>query len=330
MTAPRHILSAAAACLLLLALYAPPAAAQDWPSRNVTLVVPFGPGSATDVVARIIGARMSEVLGQQVIVENVSGAGGMIGVARVAKAPPDGYQIALGAVDSLAQSQTLYAKPLIDSTKDFEPVALAVEQPLLLISRKELPPNTFREFAAYVKENSAKMQFGSGGAGSAVHLACSQITHALGTAVAHVPYRSSAAALQDLIAGTLDFYCPLAAAGAPLIEARSVKALAVLTRDRSPLMPDLPSAREQGVEGIDAYYWMGYFLPKGTPEPIVTRLNAAIGAALDTPAVATRLREVGTTVVARERRSPSYLRKFLDDEIRRWAETIKASGVKLN
>lgn len=323
----RHAVSA---CLAAFAAAASPAAAQDWPARSITLIVPFGPGSATDVVARIIGARMSEVLGQQVIIENVSGAGGMIGLARVAKAGPDGYQMGLGAVNSIAQSQALFAAPLYKSATDFTPVGLAVEQPLLLIARKELPPNTLKEFAEYVKVNHGKMQFGSGGAGSAVHLACSQITQALGTSVAHVPYRSSAAALQDLVAGTLDFYCPLAAAGAPLIDAKSVKALAILTRNRSPLMPNLPSAQEQGIKGIDAYYWMGYFLPRGTPEPIVAKLNAAIGAALDTPAVASRLRDVGTTVVAPERRSPAYFRSFVEAEIRKWAETIKSSGVKLN
>lgn len=330
MTSFSRRLHAVCAGFAALAVLVAPAAAQDWPTRSVTLVVPFGPGSATDVVARIIGARMSEVLGQQIVVENVSGAGGMIGLARVAKAAPDGYLMGLGAVDSIAQSQALFATPLYNSSTDFTPVGLAIEQPLLLIARKELPPNTLKEFAAYVKVNHGKMQFGSGGAGSAVHLACSQITQAIGTTVAHVPYRSSAAALQDLIAGTLDFYCPLAAAGAPLIEAKSVKALAILTRDRSPLMPSLPSAREQGIEGIDAYYWMGYFLPKGTPAPIVAKLNGAIAAAIDTPAVVSRLRVAGTTVVAPERRSPAYFTSFVNDEIKKWAEAIKSSGVKLN
>lgn len=316
--------AAALACLVT------PAASQEWPSRSITLIVPFGPGSATDVVARIIGARMSEALGQQVIVENISGAGGMIGLARVAKAPPDGYIVGLGAVDSIAQSQALFTTPLYNSATDFTPVGLAVEQPLLLIARKELPANSMKEFAEYVKVNHGKMQFGSGGAGSAVHLACSQITQALGTTVAHVPYRSSAAALQDLVAGTLDFYCPLAAAGAPLIDSKSVKALAILTRDRSPLMPALPSAREQGINGIDAYYWMGYFLPKNSPDHIVSKLNAAMGTALDTPAVVSRLKDVGTTVVPQDRRSPSFFKTFVSAEIAKWSEAIKISGVKLN
>lgn len=326
----QSIRSLSVAGIAALASFVMPVAAQNYPTRSITLVVPFGPGSATDVVARIIGARMSEALGQQVIVENISGAGGMIGLARVAKAPPDGYMMGLGAVDSIAQSQALFATPLYNSATDFTPVGLAVEQPLLLIARKELPASTLKEFAAYVKANHGKMQFGSGGAGSAVHLACSQITQAIGTTVAHVPYRSSAAALQDLVAGTLDFYCPLAAAGAPLIDSKSVKALAILTRDRSPLMPNLPSAREQGIDGIDAYYWMGYFLPKSTPDPIVDKLNAAMRTALDTPAVIARLKDVGTTVVPADRRSPSFFKSFVSSEISKWSEAIKTSGVKLN
>ena len=311
-------------------LGAPPVAAQDWPTRNVTLVVPFGAGSATDTVSRIIGARMSELMGQQIIVENVGGAGGMIGVSRVAKANADGYTIALGAVDTFAQSQTLYAKPLYDSMKEFAPVALAVEQPLLLITRKELPPNNLKEFSDYVKANHGKMQFGSAGVGSAPHLVCSQITHAIGVSVPHVPYRSSAPALQDLIAGTLDFYCPLAPAATGLIENKQIKAIAVLTKERSPLLPNLPSAAEQGMPGIDGYYWMGYFLPKGTPDSIVTKLNGIISQSLDTPTVAARLRDVGTSVVAPQRRTSAYLQKYVEDEIKQWAATIKASGVKLN
>ena len=316
--------------LAVLGMSIAPAAAQDWPTRFVTVVVPFGAGSGTDTVARIIGARMSEELGQQVIIENVGGAGGMIGAARVAKAAPDGYQIVIGAVDTFAQNQTLYATPMYNSATDFTPVALAVEQPLILIATKEIPAANLQEFAAYMKANQNKMQFGSAGVGSAPHLACSQIVSAIGAAVAHVPYRGSAPALQDMIAGNLDFYCPLAAAATPLIEAKAVRALAMLTRERSVLMPDLATAAEQGVSAVDGYYWMGFFLPKGTPTPIVTKLHAAINAALDTPSVQARLRDVGTTVVAPERRSPAYLQTFVEREIDKWASSIKASGIKLN
>ena len=157
------------------------------------------------------------------------------------------------------------------------------------------------------------MQFGSAGVGSAAHLACFQFTSAIGVTVTHVPYRSSAPALQDLLAGRLDFYCPLAVAGIPLIQNKSAKALAVLTQDRSPLLPDLPTAKEQGIAGIDGYYWMGFFFPKGTPDAIVKKFNAALNVALDKPDVQSRLRTLATTVVPPDRRSPDYLQKYLGD-----------------
>jgi tripartite-type tricarboxylate transporter receptor subunit TctC len=163
------------------------ATAQNWPARPVTMVVPFAAGSASDTVGRILGARLSEVLGQQVIIENVSGAGGMTGVARVAKAPPDGYQFVLGGIDTFAQSQSLYKKPLYNSLADFAPVVLMVEQPLVLVTRKDLPPVTLQEFIAYTKANQAKMQYGSAGVGSGSHLACAQLNAAIGVSTIHVP-----------------------------------------------------------------------------------------------------------------------------------------------
>jgi tripartite-type tricarboxylate transporter receptor subunit TctC len=289
--------------------------------------VPFGAGSATDIVARIIVPRVSEVLGQQVVVENVGGAGGAIGATRAAKASPDGYQMVLGAVDTFAQSQSLHKTPPYNSITDFTPIALAVEQPLLLTVKKNLPVENLKEFVTYMKANQAKMQFGSSGVGSAVHLACFRITSAVGATVTHVTYRGSAQALQDLIAGHLDFYCPIATAAMAPVENGSLKAIAILTQERSSLLPNLPTAKEQGFDGLDGYYWMGFFAPKGTPEPIVKKLNAAINAALDTPEVQARLRDLTTTVVAPERRSSAYLQKFLESEITKWADTIKASGI---
>jgi tripartite-type tricarboxylate transporter receptor subunit TctC len=327
LTRSPHIRNLSLACLIAFACSAATAVAQTWPTRFVTLVVPFGPGSGSDTVARIIAARTSELIGQQVVVENLGGAGGLIAVSRVAKAAPDGYQVVLGAVDTFAQSQYLQKTPPYNAKTDFTPVALAVEQPLVLTVRKELPVTNLKEFAAYVKANQHKMQFGSAGIGAAPHLACLLLTSAIGATVTHVPYRSSAPALQDMIAGNLDYYCPLAVAAIPLVEGKSIKALAVLTRERSPLLPDLPTASEQGFEVVDGYYWMGLFLPKGTPEPIVTTLNSTISAALDTASVQARLRDVAATVVARERRSSAYLAKYLEDEIVKWAATMKASGI---
>jgi tripartite-type tricarboxylate transporter receptor subunit TctC len=323
------LLVALVAGLMLLRCLSP-AAAQDWPTRPVTLVVPFAAGSASDTVARILGARLSELLGQQMVVENVGGAGGMTGTARVAKAAPDGYQLLLGGLDTVAQNQTLYRKPLYNSTADFAPVGLIVEQPLVLVARKELPAANLQEFIAHAKANQAKMQYGSSGPGSGSHLACAQLNAAIGVDITHVPYRGSSPAMQDLIGGRMDYFCALAAAALPQLGSNSVTALAVMTRNRSPLLPDLASVHEQGIAEFDSYFWSGFFLPRGAPPAIIAKLNAASGETLDTASVQERLKAVGVTVVAPERRSPDYLKRFLDSEIDKWAAIIKASGVSLD
>src|SRR6195256_4584443 len=302
------------AAISALAAATGPAAAQTWPTRPVTMVVPFAAGSASDTVARILGGRLSEVLGQQVIIENVGGAGGMTGVARVAKAVPDGYQFVLGGIDTFAQNQTLYKKPLYNSVSDFEPVALMVEQAIILVARNELPVKDLKEFTAYAKANQAKMQYGSAGAGSGSHLACAQLNAAIGVDVTHVPYRGSPPAMQDLIAGRIDYFCALSAAAMPQLSGNSMKAIAIMTRDRSPLLPDLASAHEQGLTDFDCYFWSGFFLPKGTPAAIVQKLHDSAVEAMNTPAVQDRLKTVGVTVVAPERRSSDYLKSYVASE----------------
>jgi tripartite-type tricarboxylate transporter receptor subunit TctC len=306
------------------------AAAQTWPARPITMVVPFAAGSASDSVGRVLTARLSELLGQQVIIENVAGAGGMTGVSRVAKAAPDGYQFVLGGIDTFAQNQTLYKKPLYNAVTDFAPVALVVDQPLVLVTRNELPVGNLREFIAYAKANQGKMQYGSAGAGSGSHLACAQLNAAIGVDITHVPYRGSPPAMQDLIAGRIDYFCALAAAAMPQLGSNSMKAIAVMTRNRSPLLPNLPTAHEQGLTDFDSYFWSGFFLPRDTPAAIVQKLQAAAVATVDTPLVQERLKVLGVTVVAPARRSTDYLIRFLDSEIGKWAAIIKASGVSLD
>jgi tripartite-type tricarboxylate transporter receptor subunit TctC len=307
-----------------------PATAQNWPTRPLSLVVPFAAGSASDTVARILSVRLSEVLGQQVIIENVGGAGGMTGVARVAKAAPDGYQFVLGGIDTFAQNQTLYKKPLYNSLTDFAPVALMVEQPLVLVARNDLPAGNLQEFIAYAKANQGKMQYGSAGVGSGSHLACAQLNAAIGVDITHVPYRGSPPAMQDLIAGRIDYFCALAAAAMPQLGSNSMKAIAVMTRNRSPLLPSLASAHEQGLSEFDSYFWSGIFLPKDTPVAIVQKLHAAAVDTMNTPFVQERLKGVGVTVVTPERRSTDYLKTFVVAETEKWAATIKASGVSLD
>jgi tripartite-type tricarboxylate transporter receptor subunit TctC len=318
------------ACAIASVLAPHPAASQTWPTRPVTMVVPFAAGSASDTVARILGARLSEALGQQIIIENVSGAGGMTGVARVAKAAPDGYQFVLGGIDTFAQSQTLYKKPLYNAVADFAPVALVVEQPLVLVVRNDLPVADLQQFIAYAKANQAKMQYGSAGAGSGSHLACAQLNAAIGVETIHVPYRGSPPAMQDLIAGRIDYFCALAAAAMPMLASDSVRAIAIMTRDRSPLLPNLASAHEQGLTNLDSNFWSGFFAPKDTPAAVVERLHAGTVETLNTPSVAERLKVAGVTIVPPDRRSPAYLKQFVESEIVKWAAIIKASGVSLD
>ncbi len=314
------------AALAILTAAAAPAAAQSWPERPLTMVVPFAAGGAVDVMGRILAARLSEVLGQRVVIENVGGAGGMSGSYRVAKATPDGYEFVLGSVGTHAQSQSLYKKPLYNAATDFAPVALIAELPLVVVARKDLPASNLPEFIAYAKANQAKLQFGSAGIGSADHLTCVLLDSAIGVNVTHVPYRGGQPAMQDLIAGRIDYVCNIITTALPEIQAELVKPITITTKDRSPLLPNLPTAQEQGLKDFEAYTWDAFFMPKGTPDAIVQKLNAATIATVKTPAVQQRLKEIGATIVAPERRSSEYLGKFVPAQIEKWAGPIKASG----
>lgn len=318
-----------ALAFLAAVFFAPAASAQNFPTRPMTIVVPFGVGSALDLIARIIGPRLSELLGQPVLVENISGGGGMTAAARVANSPPDGYQILHGGVDVMAMNQTLYKKPLYNAQTDFVPIGLVGDQALVLLARGDFPANDMREFIAYTKANHAKMQFGSGGAGSGAHLNCMRVNAAIGVDVTHIPYRGSAQAMQDLFAGRLDYYCALGAAAVGPLESKQAKGIAILTRERSPLFPTLRSAHEQGLTNFHADFWTGLFVSKGTPEPIAQKLSQALQATLNTPSVQERLLKIAVTVAAPDRRSPAYLKSFVESETRLWEGVIKASGVEL-
>jgi tripartite-type tricarboxylate transporter receptor subunit TctC len=304
-----------------------PAAAQNWPTRPVTMVVPFGAGSGIDVLGRVLAPALSEILGQQIVVENVGGAGGMTGSSRVARATPDGYQFVLGNVGTHAHSQSLYSKPIYNAASDFMPVGLIADTPQVLISRADLPADNLQAFIAYAKVNQAKMQYGSPGAGSAAHLGCVLLNAAIGVQVTHVPYRGGGSAMQDLLAGRIDYQCPLIALAISQIESKKVKALSVLTHNRSAILPSVPSAHEQGVIDFEVSTWNAFFLPKGTPLAIVQKLHDATIAAISSSAVQERLKQIGAEPVAPERRSREYLEKFLESEIKKWAIAIKAAGV---
>jgi tripartite-type tricarboxylate transporter receptor subunit TctC len=323
----RTFIGLAAASVLASAAVSTPAGAQAWPSRPMTMVVPFAAGGGADIMGRIVAARLAEILGQQVIVENAGGAGGMTGAYRVAKATPDGYLFVLGTNGTHALNQSLYKNPLYDAATDFAPVALIAEQPIALLARKDLPADNLQQFIAYAKVNQAEMKYGSAGAGSAVQLACVLLNAANALHITHVPYRGSAPAMQDLIAGRIDYQCANLAPALGQIESRQVKAIAILGRRRTALMPDLPTADEQGQKDFEAILWYGLFLPKGTSAPIVQKLNAAAVATMNTPAVQERMKQNGAELAAPERRSSEYLGKLVESEIKKWAGPIKASGV---
>lgn len=321
----KKVLLAAALAVLVSAGQA---SAQDFPTRPVTMIIPFAAGGPTDVLGRVIGQRMGEILGQTVVIENVGGAGGMTGSKRVADAKPDGYTMVLGTVGTHAQGQTLYKRPLYNTLTDFTPVALIAEVPIALLVRKDLPVNNLKEFVEHAKKNQNQMQFGSAGAGSATHLGCVVLNSAMGTNITHVPYKGTGPAMQDLVAGRIDFLCEIVSTAKPQIDGGSVKALAIMTTERSPVLPNLPTSREQGLD-VQAYTWNAIFLPKGAPENVVKKLHDAAVGAMNTPAVKERLQGLGAMLVGPDRQSPAYLGKFVADEIKKWEAPIKASGVQV-
>jgi tripartite-type tricarboxylate transporter receptor subunit TctC len=304
-----------------------PALAQDWPTRPITMIVTFAPGGTNDTVARILASRMGDYLGQTIVVENVAGASGLTGTARVAKSAPDGYQLLLGDNGIFGIAPGVY-RNLPYAVTDFAPVGLLAELSLVLATRKDLPAATLEEFIAYTRANQAKLQYGSPGAGTVPHLACVMLNAAIGVNVTHIPYRGGAPAMQDLIAGRIDYQCPIMPTALPQIEGRRVKVLASLSDKRSSLLPELPSVRELGLN-VDVNVWLALFLPKGTPPAIVRKLHDAAGMAMEAPAIAARLHEVGADTVPTERRSPEYLQTLVGSEIQKWSAPIKASGVSM-
>src|SRR5256886_1243510 len=320
--------SAAGACGILLAITGT-TLSQTYPARPMTMIIPFAAGGPTDVLGRVMAQRMSEILGQQIVVENVGGAGGMTGSKRVADAAPDGYSFVLGTVGTHAQSQTMYKKPLYHAT-DFTPVALIAEVPIVLISRRDLPVNDLPEFIAYAKANQTKMQYGSAGAGSATHLGCVLLNYLIGVDITHVPYRGTGPAMQDLQGGRIDYLCEIVSTAKPQIDGGTVKPIAIMTKERSKALPNVPTGLEQGTPDLEAYTWNAIFLPKGAPADIVKKLNDAAVEAMKTPTVKERLEGLGAVIVSDDRATPEYLGQFLKSEIEKWAGPIKASGVTVD
>lgn len=323
-------LKALVAAVSVLFCLAVPAAAQDWPSRPITLVVPFAAGGGIDTSARVQALALTEILGQAVVVENIGAAGGTIGSARVAKAAPDGYTFLIGNSGTHAYSQSLYAKRPYDAAADFEPIGLVSESPRILIARKDLPVNGLQEFIAYAKANQAKMQYGSAGVGSGTHLPCALLNIAMGVDIVHVPYRGAGNAMQDLLGGRVDYMCDTIQTGVEQAKSGTVKGIAVMAHQRVPIIADLATTGEQGLKGVEATVWNAFFFPKGTPDPIVRRMNKALGDMVERPDIKQRLEALGLVIVPPQQRTPEYLAKLLPQEIERWGAVIKAAGISVN
>jgi tripartite-type tricarboxylate transporter receptor subunit TctC len=317
-----------------LAAFVCPAAAQDlqkdWPNRPVTMVVPFAAGGPMDSLARILQPTLGETLGQPIIIENTPGGGGLTGSLRVSQAAVDSHMFVLASIGTHAIGYSMHSKPAYHPANDFQPVAFVADAPLMLMVKKDLPPNNLQEFIAYTKANHDKMTFSSGGTGTSSHISCVMLNQIMGVNVTHVPYRGGGPAFQDLIAGRIDYICNYVSIGAPAVKAGQVKALATLARERTAAVPDLPTAEQQGLKDFDVSAWNAILLPKSATPAMVAKFNAAVSKALDNPAMRGRLDALGLIPAAPERRSPQYLRSYIESEIEKWAKPVKASGLQVD
>jgi len=315
------------AIVMLLLVSGAPGLAQDWPTRPVTMVVPFAPGGVYDTFGRVYAASFSDLLHQQVIVENVPGAGGMAGAARIARAEPDGYAFLFGGESPNTQSPLVNKAPLYDPATDFAPVALMAIQPLILVTRSGIPGGNLADFIAYAKANQAKMQYGSPGTGTGSHLACALLGLTAGFDVTHVPYRGLGPAMQEILAGRIDYLCPTITTAIGQIKNGQVQATAVLGRERSATLPGVATAEEQGLKNFEVYSWNAIYLPKATPATIVAKLNATAAAAMEQPAVKARLHDLGAAAPPPAQRSSQYLQDFTLSELKKWGGVVKAAGI---
>ncbi|HYF06806.1 MAG TPA: tripartite tricarboxylate transporter substrate binding protein [Acetobacteraceae bacterium] len=305
---------------------APGARAQDFPTRPITMIVVFAPGGATDVLARIVAEHMSRQPGWRVVVENVTGAGGTIGGARGAQAAPDGHTLTVGSLGSHSAAPSIYRNVAYDP-RELQPIGLIAGTPLFFVVRNGHPARTMQEFLALVRANPGQVSNANAGIGSTNHLACSLFAHLTGARMNEIPYRGEGPAVNDIVAGQVDSACVLAPAAVPQIQAGTMRGLLTAAAERNPNASGVPSASEAGVPEYIFQGWNAVFAPRGTPAPVVARLDQALRAALADPAIRRRIEELGSVVPREEQMGPEALRALVRSEVERWATVIRAAGI---
>jgi tripartite-type tricarboxylate transporter receptor subunit TctC len=311
------------------ALSVPAPAHAQFPSRQITIVVPFAAGGPSDAMARLVAQGLGEQIGARVIVENMAGAGGTIGSARVSRAEPDGHTLVFGNIGTHAANVGLYKALPYNPEADFEPVVLLASVPFVVAAKRALPVDDFAAFRALAAAKPGGLTYGSAGTGSASHLACLLLDAAIGAKAQHVPYRGVAPAMNDLVAGQIDFMCDQTVTMIPQIKGATVKPLAVMSRARVAQLPELPTVIETGLAGVDVEAWNALFAPKGTSHDTVDRLFAAIWSALDAPAVRARFEALGAVIPPKDAAGPQALRAHVAAEVRKWVPVIRNAGISV-
>jgi len=311
---------------LAFALVSQNATAQDYPNRPITLIVPFAAGGPTDVISRIVGDHMSRTLGQQIVIENIVGAGGTTASTKAKNSPNDGYTLITGHMGTHAASVALYPNLAYNPSTDFEPISILAGTPVVILSKKDFPAKDLKEFITYVKANADKLNMAHAGVGSVSHVTCLLLNSLLGVNPVAVPFNGTGPAMNALVGGQVDYMCDQIVNVVPQINGGTIKGYAVGTAERNPALPDLPTAKEAGLPAFEAQAWNAMFAPKGTPKEALDKLNAAVVKALDDETVRKRLLELGSVIPTKQQRTPQELASLVKNEINRWTPIIKKAS----
>jgi tripartite-type tricarboxylate transporter receptor subunit TctC len=323
---PKFLSRTIAAAIAVGFAAAPAAGQSNYPTRPITLIVPFAAGGPTDVVARIVSEHMSRTLGQQIIVENILGAGGTTASTRAARANPDGYTLEMGHMGTHAAAVALYPNLAYKPDVDFEPIGMAAGTPVLILARKDFPAKDLKEFASYVKANVDKLNMAHAGVGSVSFTSCLLLSSILGVKPTSIPFQGTGPAMNALVGGQVDYMCDQIVNAVPQILGGTIKAFAIGTAERNPALPNVPTTKEAGLPEFEVSAWNAIFAPKGTPKPILDKLADALDKALDDDTVRKRLLELGSDIPDKPRRGPGALASLVKSEIDRWTPIIKAAG----